>query len=32
MVLYTPLEADGISMRADTVALVDVEKYEIVVD
>ena len=32
MVLYTPLEADGISMQADTAALVDVEKYEIVVD
>ena len=32
MVLYTPLEADGISMRADAAALVDVEKYEIVVD
>ena len=32
MVLYTPLEAEGISMRADTAVLVDVEKYEIVVD
>ena len=32
MVLYTPLEADGICMKAEGTAVVDVEKYDIALD